>query len=240
MKRKIVALLALVLTVCSWAGMGWAEPLRKIDVQALKGKLDQSPKAVVVDVGGLLSCLDAKIPGAVCRPCDGKDASSFPADLPKDSIIVFYTAGKTPDGECGVIQQTLAAGFREVYVLEGGLAAWRKAGYPAAAEKRIPRITAHAVPPSRVGEWQKTQKNSLIIDIRSPKAFAAGHLDGAVNYPLAGLHLQYADIPLDRSLLVVDEDGAQSFLAASYLVRKGFVNVKRLRGGMADYRRRVP
>ncbi|HBL54235.1 MAG TPA: rhodanese-like domain-containing protein, partial [Syntrophaceae bacterium] len=41
----------------------------------------------------------------------------------------------------------------------------------------------------------------------------------------------------DRTLLMVDEDGTGSFLAASYLARKGFPNVRRLKGGMAEYRR---
>ena len=80
-------------------------------------------------------------------------------------------------------------------------------------------------------------RSPLVVDIRSPKAFAAGHLDGAVNFPLTRLHVEYAEIPLDRTLLMVDEDGTGSFLAASYLVRKGFPNVRRLKGGMAEYRR---
>lgn len=242
MKRKIFLLLIPMLQVICLTGIADAEQniLRVIDVQTLMSDRASAQKPIVVDAGSLLACLDAKIPGALCLPCEGGERNpSFFASLPKGEKIIFYTSYQPLSRDCRLIREVHAAGFRNLYLLQGGLEAWRKAGNPVASERRIPRVAASAVKPRSLAQWQKKVKNPLLIDIRSPEAFAAGHLDGAVNFPLSGLHVQYADIPLDRTLLVVDEDGRAGFLAASYLARKGFMNVSRLQGGMANIKRGV-
>ena len=193
----------------------------------------------MIDAGSLLACLDAKIPGAVCLPCDDDRGKPFFSSLPKVAKIVFYTAYQPLDQNCSLIREASSAGFTDLFILEGGLVSWRKAGNPVVSDKRIPRVADYAVKPRNLSEWQKKAKNPLLIDIRSPEAFSAGHLDGAVNFPLTRLHVQYADIPLDRTLLIVDEDGRAGFLAASYLARKGFMNASRLQGGMANTKRGV-
>lgn len=213
--------------------------IRLIDVPTLMSDRASSQKPIVIDAGSLLACLDAKIPGALCLSCEGERGQSFFASLPKGSKIVFYTSYQPLSGDCSLIREVNSAGFRNLFLLKGGLEAWRKAGNPVASEKRIPRVATPAVKPSRLGQWQKNIKNALLVDIRSPEAFATGHLEGAVNFPLTRLHVQYADIPLDRALLIVDEDGRAGFLAASYLARKGFINVSRLQGGMAGAKRGV-
>jgi rhodanese-related sulfurtransferase len=208
-----------------------------VNVQTIKGWMDQSEKITIIDGGSVLACMDARIPGSVYLPCDEDKDRSFFSAVPKESKIVFYSGLQPLDADCALISSALSSGVKGVYRLEGGLAEWRKAGLPVVSEKRTPRVAAQAIQVKQLPEWQKTAKNPLLIDIRSPKAFAAGHLDGAVNFPLSRLHVQYADIPLDRTLLIVDDDGRAAFLAASYLVRKGFLNVQRLQGGMSAYQR---
>lgn len=237
MKSKTLLLLTIVLTVFCMAKWGWAGPIRQVDAQTLCTWMGQSQKVTVIDAGSLLACLDTKIPGAVCLPCDHEKGAAFFSSLPRENKIVFYAANQPLDADCDLIRQAQDGDRKDLYILEGGLAAWRKAGNPVVSEKRIPRIALAAVKPKDLSAWKKTVNNLLVVDIRSPKAFAAGHLDGAVNFPLTRLHVEYAEIPLDRTLLMVDEDGTGSFLAASYLARKGFPNVRRLKGGMAEYRR---
>jgi rhodanese-related sulfurtransferase len=239
MKSKIVILLVMVGNVFWLAGFSEAQQnkIQTVNVQTLKSWMDQSAKITLIDGGSVLACMDARIRGSICLPCDEDKDPSVLSSLPKDAKIIFYSACQPLDPDCGLISKALSAGVKDVYQLDGGLAEWRKAGFPVVSEKRIPRVVAHAVQVKRLADWQQSAKNPLLIDIRSPKAFAAGHLDGAVNFPLMRLHVQYADIPLDRTLLILDGDGRASFLAASYLSRKGFLNVQRLQGGMAAYQR---
>lgn len=207
-----------------------------IDVQALQ-KMTQTRNVTLIDVSGLLVCMDAKIPGALCVSGNDEKDVSFLSSLAKDSKIVFYAESKSAFSDCNLLNRAVSQGFSAVYILEGGLPAWRNAGFPVATEKRIVRVPSRAVKPGKFPAWLQQTKNPLVIDIRSAKTYTAGHLDGALNFPLNRLHIQYADIPLDRTLLIVDEDGTQSFLAASYLAGKGFFNTSRLKGGMANYQR---
>ena len=228
----------MVQLICLTAVAGAEQkPIPSMDVGKLMASAASSGKIVVIDAGSLLACLDAKIPGAVCLPCDDERGQSFFASLPKESKIVFYTAYQPLNQNCSLIREASSTGFKDIFILEGGLVSWRKAGNPVVSEERIPRVAASAVKPRNLLEWQKKARNPLLIDIRSPEAFSAGHLEGVVNFPLTRLHVQYADIPLDRTLLIVDEDGRAAFLAASYLARKGFTNISRLQGGMANTKR---
>ena len=243
MKHKKAVLAALVTLFLGVTGFAEAQQntLLPVSVQSVKTWLDSSPESPVtlIDLRSLLECRDAKIAQAVCHSCDTQQDDLF-ALVPKENKLIFYTGNRLADSKCAVIDQALAAGYKNVYRLEGGFAAWRKEGYPVVSEKRTPRVLAHAVIPRNLSRWQKQAKNPLVIDIRQAEDFAPGHLEGALNIPLSRLHLDYAQIPLDATLLVVDEDGTQSFLAASYLLRKGFMNVRRLKGGMNEYRRRTP
>lgn len=239
MKNKTILLLSAMAILLCLTGFAGAQTnrLQSVNVQTLKSWMDKPEKITLIDGGSILGCLDARIPGAVCLPCDQKKNAFLFSSLPKESRIVVYSAVQPLDQDCGLINQAMSAGMKDVYLFENGLAFWRKAGNPVVSEKRIPRVALPGVNPKRLSDWQKKVKNHLIIDIRSTRAYAASHLDGAANFPLTRLHDQYADIPLDRTLLIVDDDGRAGFLAASYLTRKGFLNVQRLQGGMAAYKR---
>ena len=41
---------------------------------------------------------------------------------------------------------------------------------------------------------------------------------------------------MDKKIIVVDEQGHRSFLAACYLYERGLVDIERLFGGMNDWR----
>ncbi|MFZ5481273.1 MAG: rhodanese-like domain-containing protein [Myxococcota bacterium] len=69
--------------------------------------------------------------------------------------------------------------------------------------------------------------DALVVDVRSPEAFAAGHLPGARNVALADV----ASVPRDRPIVVVCEDGVASSGVAERLVALG-ARAGWLAGGM--------
>jgi len=75
------------------------------------------------------------------------------------------------------------------------------------------------------------RKDLLLVDLRSEQSYREGHIEGAVNKPLYRLSRDYAAIPLDRTLVLLDDRGFRTFLAGSYLEMKGY-QVIRLFGGM--------
>lgn len=69
----------------------------------------------------------------------------------------------------------------------------------------------------------------LLLDLRSPDSFAACHLPGAQNIPLADLHELASELPHGRRRVVVCCDGGPPARHAEHLLRgSGYTWVRRL------------
>ena len=79
-------------------------------------------------------------------------------------------------------------------------------------------------------------RGGVVVDVREPKEYAAGHVPGAVSIPQAELALRLEDLPRDRDVLVVCEGGTRSVRAARFLKQVGFANVNNLVGGTSAWR----
>jgi rhodanese-related sulfurtransferase len=80
---------------------------------------------------------------------------------------------------------------------------------------------------------------ALIIDVRDPHEFAAGHVEGAINVPLALLRARLSELPRDREIWVHCQAGQRSYYATRILRMHGF-NVLNLSGGYLAYRATFP
>jgi len=75
----------------------------------------------------------------------------------------------------------------------------------------------------------------LLIDLRDNEAYATSHLMGAINIPLAELGDWLTRLPQGILIVLYDQDGKQSDLAAQVLNDKGFPNAKSLMGGLDEW-----
>ena len=95
---------------------------------------------------------------------------------------------------------------------------------------------------SRVSLLQATQLlnqgKSVVLDIRSPEDFVAGHIRDARHIPLKELKSRISELDKfkSKSVIVVCSSGAQSSRAASLLKSAGFGDVYSLDGGLAAWR----
>jgi rhodanese-related sulfurtransferase len=72
----------------------------------------------------------------------------------------------------------------------------------------------------------------LVVDVRAPEEFAASHIEGAVNVPLAEIEADPSRLPLGRSLVCVcGKGGGRSERAARALQEARAVDVGFLEGG---------
>lgn len=78
------------------------------------------------------------------------------------------------------------------------------------------------------------QSNALVLDVREPSAFAAGHLRDAKNVPFKEMSNRLGDLAKHKSkpVIAVCQTGAQSAKAASQLRKAGFEQAYSLEGGM--------
>jgi rhodanese-related sulfurtransferase len=75
--------------------------------------------------------------------------------------------------------------------------------------------------------------NALVLDVREPAAYAAGHILGAKNLPLAEIEKRAADFEKykSRTVIVHCDTGSAAARAVGLLKARGFENVVNLAGG---------
>jgi phage shock protein E len=81
------------------------------------------------------------------------------------------------------------------------------------------------------------QLGATLVDVRSPEEFAAGHLPGALNEPVAQLADRLAQFPVqrDHDVVVYCRSGHRSAQAAAILKQAGFTKVHDL-GAMSNWK----
>jgi NADPH-dependent 2,4-dienoyl-CoA reductase/sulfur reductase-like enzyme/rhodanese-related sulfurtransferase len=72
----------------------------------------------------------------------------------------------------------------------------------------------------------------VLLDVREPSEFAAGHLPGAVNIPLGALRSRLGELPRDAELGVYCGVGQRGYYATRALAQHGF-RARNLSGGYA-------
>jgi rhodanese-related sulfurtransferase len=81
-------------------------------------------------------------------------------------------------------------------------------------------------------------RGALVVDVRNPEAFEAGHIVNAKNVALDKLAGNQGAVPKkkDKILLTVCDNGTTSGRAASVLRKAGYQNVFSLKGGLTGWR----
>lgn len=89
----------------------------------------------------------------------------------------------------------------------------------------------------------ETAKNSLeknlVLDVREPAEFAAGHLPGAVNIPRGVLEFKISNHPefqnKDAEIIVYCQTGGRSALATEALLKLGYSHAVSMAGGFNQW-----
>jgi NADPH-dependent 2,4-dienoyl-CoA reductase/sulfur reductase-like enzyme/rhodanese-related sulfurtransferase len=78
-------------------------------------------------------------------------------------------------------------------------------------------------------------RRPLVLDVRTPQEFSAGHIDGALNVPVDDLRSRLDEIPRDREIAVCCQVGQRGYLATRLLRQKGF-SASNVGGGYKTYK----
>jgi rhodanese-related sulfurtransferase len=77
----------------------------------------------------------------------------------------------------------------------------------------------------------------LILDVRSPNEYAAGHVPGAVNIPHAQLEYRLGELGIDKSdeVVVYCLGGQRAAVAEKVLTDSGYTGIRYLEGQMQGW-----
>ena len=86
-----------------------------------------------------------------------------------------------------------------------------------------------------LADWaQLTTDSALLVDVRDPDEFEAGHIPGAINLPLNQIRQHLGELPRDREIWLYCGVGQRAYYATRVLMQNGF-SVKNLAGGYRTY-----
>ncbi len=197
-----------------------------MNVTALKDRMDAGKRTVLLDVRWVLGdphghshFRQAHIPGAVYvdlhneladPTAEGQGRHPLPptAALQRsarawgindgDTVVAYDDSGSTAAARLWWLLRD--AGFHSVFLLDGGLGAWRAAGHPLAQDEQPPVpgdvVLGHghmdAITMDEAAEWHN---HGILLDARAGERYRgeiepidprAGHIPGALSAPTAG------------------------------------------------------
>ena len=185
--------------------------------------------ATMLDLRGPGAFGDGHVPGAINIGYGSKIGNWAGWVIAPEARLVLMTPESGGRQAVEACRQLLRVGLEGVegYV-EGGYAAWAAAGLPMS---RIQQITARDL-----SDRISRREPLTVVDVRSPREWRAGHIDGAVHIPVGDVLNRAAELPTDMPAATICEGGYRSSLAASLLERAGVRSILNVTGGMAAFR----
>jgi glyoxylase-like metal-dependent hydrolase (beta-lactamase superfamily II) len=182
--------------------------------------------ATVLDVRSAAAFGTAHLPGSLNVGLGGQFAAWAGALVPHQQPILLVA-----EDEAGVREAVLRlarVGLEDVTgYLDGGLAAWDRAGLPLAS---LPQIAV-----DELKERLREQPELQVLDVRRPAEWDAGHVPGALNVPLDRLERDAARLDPARATAVICAGGYRSSAAASLLEQRSFADLYNVVGGTAAW-----
>ena len=75
----------------------------------------------------------------------------------------------------------------------------------------------------------------IVLDVRTPEEFAAGHVPGAKNVPYDLVAARLGEIPRDKDVVLYCKSGRRAGLAADVLAANGYTRLSHLEGDMTAW-----
>jgi hydroxyacylglutathione hydrolase len=147
----------------------------------------------------------------------------LPADVP--IILLADDSGLARE----TATQLLRVGLDDVQGwIAGGFAGWMQAG--------LPIETLDVISVQDLEDAAARGELVQVVDVRTPREWAGGHIEGAINIPVGDIPTRARELRRDVGIVTICEGGFRSMIAASLLAREGITHLANVKGGMAAYR----
>jgi rhodanese-related sulfurtransferase len=153
---------------------------------------------------------------------------------PATPLVLIDTDGGALAARARATAQAL--GYRDVRVLDGGLAAWRAGGRPTVqginvpskvfGERALHELKTPQIPPRELADRIARGDDMVIVDSRTPEEYARGCVPGAVSVPGGELVLRILELVTrpDQPIVVHCGGRTRSYIGAESLRRMGLPN----------------
>lgn len=194
----------------------------------LKLMLDEKGAYVLVDLRSREEAEKEHIPGAVNYPMD--ELKDLYNDLPSDKKVtrIIYYSDNKQDAE--IAHRTMRInGYDRGYILNGGIQAWKRKGYPTAHNKLADEIDyEYHYLPGVVDDIEFKEvvagkhPEKVILDVRDPSEVYKGSITGSITIPIDTLDNRWPELSKDKEYLAMCSGGNRSRMAYMILHDHGY------------------
>lgn len=104
---------------------------------------------------------------------------------------------------------------------------------PAAPKAPLAQVSQDALVKMQADKGDRV----FVLDVRTPKEFAEGHVPGAVNIPYDQVASHLGEIPKDDEIVLYCHSGRRAGLAAEELEANGYTRLAHLEGDMTGWQK---
>jgi hydroxyacylglutathione hydrolase len=199
-------------------------PLRAVTPSDLNLMLNQGEIALDVRPGDEFAA--GHVPGSVNIALSGQFASWAGTVLGLSAHPVLIAGSPAQLEEARLRLTRVGIEVLDGY-LDGGVAAWKQAGFSVAT---IPQITV-----SQLNVRLKSHEVQ-VLDVRREPEWEAAHIEGATWWPLDNFRISPPELDHDAPIAIHCKSGYRSIIASSLLQRAGFKHVIDVIGGIDAWR----
>ncbi|MDO8484850.1 MAG: rhodanese-like domain-containing protein [Candidatus Limnocylindrales bacterium] len=208
--------------------LGGVVPLpRPLEVAQARDALDAG--ALLVDLRTAAEHAVGRVPGSLSIPAGTSFGTWLGWVVTDPDRPIVLLLGSQADWD-DAVRQALRIGFEGIVgYLRGGYLAWAEAGFATEVGGAL-EVGDLAARLNRGGP-----DAPLVIDVRQPSEFEAGHLPGALAIGAGDLPDRLDQLPRDRPIATICASGYRSSVAASLLRAAGFERVSWVPGGVPTW-----
>ncbi len=208
----------------------------KIAPADLKNRLKNSDNIEIFDIRGLDDYKLEHLIGSA-----NATSEDFLNGVPQGKIIVIIGYEDQKEACNEAIEFVKDKGFKEAYVLDGGIPAWKEIGGSTISFGNPSSFSDNAKitylsPEDLKKIIDDPNYPRYILDVSSKQSFGNGHISGAENIFLDDLEKSTDKLPFGKEIIVYGENELQGFQAGTRLYDLGIINTKVLKGGLPAWK----
>ena len=201
-----------------------------LPIESFYSKIKEQPKAQIIDARGPEEFAINHINGAVNFNLESKNYEQFVAQLDKSKPVFIYSIGAGRSAQ--LAKELSKKGFSDVYILQGGIAAWIGSGksYYANSKNKL-----------SLEEYNKivADNNTVLVDIGSRYCGACKKVKPVLETIKAeyGTNLKVVEIDLEDNPQIIADLKTIKVFPTLILYQKGKVTFKK--DGLGDLKKDV-
>jgi hydroxyacylglutathione hydrolase len=207
--------------------LGSLPELPRLNTEQVRANLEHG--LPLIDGRGRRAFAREHVPGALNIELDESFGTYVGWLLPFNKPLMLEIEDEA--GRKEGVAQLIRIGYEQLHgYLEGGVDAWRQAGYPTSSYEGISLEEMRR-------RWQQDTRHDQIalLDVRDAAEWATGHIPGALHIHIGDLMCHLNEIPRDVPVATICRSGHRAAMAASIVDALGRETIAVQTGGVPDW-----